>query len=315
MIIILRELLLPTLGDLMLEFKRKSEDWWPIVKTGRTHLQDATPIRLGQVFLGYAGQCEKAIRRLRYAESELYEVPLGGTAVGTSINTHAEFAARVCTWIGKETGIPLRETDNHFQAQSCLDALVFASGSVRAAATALMKIANDIRWLGSGPRAGIGELQLPAVQPGSSIMPGKVNPVIAESLIQVCAQVIANDIAVGIGNTWGNFELNTMMPLIYINTCESAKLLASAAGNFARRCVRELKSTDRGPALVEQGLMLVTALAPIVGYDQAAEIAKRAASTGKTIREVAANVTNLSHEELNRLLDPACMTEPGYCSK
>ena len=315
LILILREQLVPALEELREEFKRKSEEWWCIVKTGRTHLQDATPIRLGQEFLGYAGQCEKALRRLGYAESELCEVPLGGTAVGTSTNTHEEFAARVCAWIGKETGIPLRETDNHFQAQSCLDALVFASGSVRAAATALMKIANDIRWLGSGPRAGIGELQLPAVQPGSSIMPGKVNPVIAESLIQVCAQVIGNDIVVGIGNTWGNFELNTMMPLIYINACQSAKLLASATGNFARRCVRGLRATNRGPALVEQGLMLVTALAPVVGYDQAVEIAKQAAGSGKTIREVAASVTNLSHEELNQLLDPALMTEPGYCSK
>ncbi len=310
LILIFRESLVPALQALKEEFAKKAGEWWGIIKTGRTHMQDATPIRLGQEFLGYAGQCDRAIRRLGYAERELYEVPLGGTAVGTSINTHKDFAHRVCAWIEKETGIPLRETDNHFQAQSSLDAVVFASGTVRTAATALMKIANDIRWLASGPRAGIGELEMPAVQPGSSIMPGKVNPVLAESLIQACAQVIGNDVAVGTGNAWGNLELNTMMPLIYRNTAHSASILAAAAGNFAARCVGGLRATERGPALVEQGLMLATALAPVLGYDKAAEIAKQAAATGQSIRTVAKTLTQLTDAQLNDLLNPSHMTEP-----
>jgi fumarate hydratase class II len=307
LLLIFREQLAPALRELRDAFAAKSTLFWDIVKTGRTHLQDATPIRLGQEFLGYAGQCEKAVRRLGYAEKELCEAPLGGTAVGTGTHTHPEFSRRVCAWIEQETGVPLRETDNHFQAQSCLDAVVFASGAVRTAATALMKIANDIRWLGSGPRAGIGELELPAVQPGSSIMPGKVNPVIAESLIQVCAQVIGNDVAVAAGNTWGNFELNTMMPLIYLNTSQSSRLLAAASENMSRKCIAGLKATDRGPALVENGLMLATALAPVIGYDVAAEVAKRAAATGKTIYEVAGSMTDLQDEELRALMDPSRM--------
>jgi fumarate hydratase class II len=311
LILILRESLVPALQALREELTKKSGEWWNIIKTGRTHMQDATPIRLGQEFLGYAGQCDRAIRRLGYAERELYEVPLGGTAVGTSINTPKEFAHRVCAWIENETGIPLHETDNHFQAQSSLDAVVFASGTVRTAATALMKIANDIRWLASGPRAGIGELEMPAVQPGSSIMPGKVNPVIAEALIQACAQVIGNDVAVGTGNAWGNLELNTMMPLIYRNTAHSASILAAAASSFASRCVGGLRATERGPALVEQGLMLATALAPVLGYDKAAEIAKQAAATGQSIRTVAKTLTQLADEQLLELLNPAHMTEPG----
>ena len=310
--LVFREALIPALEELGAEFRSKSEEFWPVVKTGRTHLQDATPIRLGQEFLGYAGQCEKGIRRLRYAEQELCEVPLGGTAVGTGTNTPAEFAGRVCAWIAKETGIPVRETDNHFQAQNCLDPVVFASGAVKTLAAALMKTANDIRWMGSGPRAGIGEIELPAVQPGSSIMPGKVNPVIAESIIQVCAQVIGNDAVVATANAWGNFELNTMMPVMYQNLSHSAQLLAAATSNFARQCVKDLKATDRGPALVEQGLMLATSLAPVVGYDKAAEIAKEAAARGKTIREVARAMTDLSEAELTKLLDPARMTEPGF---
>jgi len=307
LLLILREELAPALCELRDAFAAKSEAFRDIIKTGRTHLQDATPIRLGQEFLGYAGQCEKAVRRLGYAEKELCEVPLGGTAVGTATNTHSEFSRRVCAWVEKETGVPLRETDNHFQAQSCLDAVVFAGGAVRTAATALMKIANDIRWLGSGPRAGIGELELPAVQPGSSIMPGKVNPVIAESLIQVCAQVIGNDVVAAVGNTWGNFELNTMMPLIYLNTSRSARLLAAASANMSRKCVAGLKATERGPALVENALMLATALAPVLGYDRAAEIARHAAATGKTIYEAARSMTQLTDEELRALLDPARM--------
>lgn len=303
--------LAPALERLRTALLQKSEEFWPIIKTGRTHLQDATPIRLGQEFLGYAGQVERAIRRLRYAQQELAEVALGGTAVGTGINTHPEFARRVCALLSRELGIEVRETDNHFCMQSTLDNAVMASGCLRTIAVSLMKIANDIRWMGSGPRAGLGELQLPEVQPGSSIMPGKVNPVIAESLIQVCGQVLGNDQAVVQAGQGSYFELNVMMPLAARNLLESIELLASAADNFRQKCVEGLRATERGPEMVEKGLMLATALAPAIGYDAAAEVAKEAARTGRTIREVAREHTGLSEEELDRLLDPTGMTEPG----
>jgi fumarate hydratase class II len=303
--------LAPALERLRTALLQKSEEFWPIIKTGRTHLQDATPIRLGQEFLGYAGQVERAIRRLRYAQQELAEVALGGTAVGTGINTHPEFARRVCALLSRELGIEVRETDNHFCMQSTLDNAVMASGCLRTIAVSLMKIANDIRWMGSGPRAGLGELQLPEVQPGSSIMPGKVNPVIAESLIQVCGQVLGNDQAVVQAGQGSYFELNVMMPLAARNLLESIELLASAADNFRQKCVEGLRATERGPEMVEKGLMLATALAPAIGYDAAAEVAKEAARTGRTIREVARERTGLSEEELDRLLDPTGMTEPG----
>ncbi|MER3397441.1 MAG: aspartate ammonia-lyase [Chloroflexota bacterium] len=307
----IKEELVPALTELERALRAKAEEFWPIIKTGRTHLMDATPIRLGQEFLGYAGQVERGLRRLRHAEEELSELALGGTAVGTGVNTHPEFARRVIGRLAAWTGLNLRETDNHFQAQAAMDGAVEASGVLRTIAVSLLKIANDIRWMGSGPRAGLGELLLPEVQPGSSIMPGKVNPVIPESLIQVCAHVIGNDTAVMLGGQWGFFELNTMMPLIGYNLLESISLLASATKNFTEKCVLGLKATERGPELVEKGLMLATALAPVIGYDAAAAIAKEAARTGRTIREVARERTNLSEEELDRILDPARMVEPG----
>lgn len=310
-LLLLRDRLRPALLELLEALREKAEAFMPIVKTGRTHLMDATPIRLGQEFWGYAGQVERALRRLAKAEEELYELPLGGTAVGTGMGAHPEFARRVIARLAKTFGMPLVETTNHFQAQACLDAVVFASGALRTYATSLMKIANDIRWMGSGPHAGLGELELPAVQPGSSIMPGKVNPVIPESVIQVCAHVMGNDLVVAMGNQWGNFELNTMMPVIAYNICQGISLLAAATENFARRCVRDLRPTSRGPELVERGLMLATALAPVIGYDAAAAIAQEAARTGRTIREVARERTTLSDEELERILDPGRMTEPG----
>ena len=219
----------------------------PIIKTGRTHLQDATPIRLGQEFLGYAGQAERAIARVRQAQDDLCEVALGGTAVGTGVNTHPEFASRVCARLSDIMGIPVRETTNHFQAQSTLDTIVAASSALKTVAVGLMKVANDVRWLGSGPRAGIGEIALPEVQPGSSIMPGKVNPVIPESVCQVAAQVIGNDAAIAIAGQSGNFEINVMMPLAAYNLLQSVQLLASVTSNFVEQCVKGIEATEKGP--------------------------------------------------------------------
>ncbi len=310
-LILLREELEPALAGLQDALAAKAEEFVPVVKTGRTHLQDATPIRLGQEFRGYAGQVQRALRRLSHAREELSEVALGGTAVGTGVNTHPQFARLVCARLSREAGVTVRETDNHFQAQSTLDAVLEASGVLRTVAVSLMKIGNDIRFLGSGPRAGLGELALPEVQPGSSIMPGKVNPVIVEALVQACAQVVANDLAVTQAGQWGFFELNTMMPLAAYNLLQSVRLLAASAANFSRRCVSGLRATDRGPALVEQGLMLATALAPAIGYDAAARVAKAAAESGRGIRETAREMTDLGDGDLDRLLDAAAMTEPG----
>jgi fumarate hydratase class II len=303
--------LIPALFSLEQALSQKAEEFMPIIKTGRTHLQDATPIRLGQEFLGYAGQVERGIARLRHAQNELSEVALGGTAVGTGINTHPEFARRVCERLSALNDVTVRETSNHFQAQNTLDNIVETSGVLNTLAVSLMKIANDIRWLGSGPRAGIGEIELPAVQPGSSIMPGKVNPVIAESVCMVCAQVMGNHTTITIAGQSGNFEINVMMPVAAYNLLQSISLLAASARNFTGQCIRGIKATSRGPEMVERGLAIGTALAPVIGYDAAAEIAKEAAKTGKTIREVARERTNLSEEELDRILDPASMTKPG----
>jgi len=301
--------LLPALEKLRKALQEKAGQFDGVVKTGRTHLQDATPIRLGQEFLGYAGQMERGIERLLKAQDDLSEVALGGTAVGTGVNTQPEFAARVCERLSERFGVEVRETENHFQAQSAMDATVFTSGALKTVAVSLMKISNDIRWLGSGPRAGIGEIALPEVQPGSSIMPGKVNPVIAESVAMVAAQVMGNDATITIAGQSGNFELNVMLPLIAYNLLQSIDLLANAAENLTDQCVSGIEATERGPELVEQGLMLATALAPVIGYDKAAEISKQAYKTGKTIRDIAREETDLSEEELDRLLDARKMTE------
>jgi fumarate hydratase class II len=303
--------LIPALDRLDAALDLKAEEFWPVVKTGRTHLQDATPIRLGQEFRGYAGQIERGVRRLRRAQEELSEVALGGTAVGTGVNSHPKFAAQVCDLLSKELKTAIRETENHFQAQNTLDSVLEASGSLRTVAVSLQKVANDIRWLGSGPRAGLGELALPEVQPGSSIMPGKVNPVIAESVIQVVAQVIGCDAAICHAAQGSYFELNLMMPVAAYNLLEAINLLANASDNFTEQCIKGLQATERGPEMVERGLMLATALAPAIGYDAAADVAKTAAKTNRTIREVAREKTQLSDSELDRLLDPAKMTEPG----
>ena len=276
----IKENLLPALKELEDSLRAKSEEFWDVVKTGRTHLQDATPIRLGQEFLGYAGQIEFAGKRAEKALAELSLLALGGTAVGTGIGMHPEFATRVINRLRELTGLDLSETTNHFQAQSTLDAAVAASGELKSIAVGMMKIANDLRWLGSGPRAGIGEIALPEVQPGSSIMPGKVNPVIAESVTMVSAQVIGNDATIAIAGQSGNFELNVMMPVAAHNLLESINLLASASENLARQCVNGLVATSKGPDMVMQGLAICTALAPIIVYDAAAGIAQDAAESG-----------------------------------
>jgi fumarate hydratase class II len=248
-------------------------------------LVDVNESRLGQVFLGYVGQMEKAVRRLWHAKEELALVPLGGTAVGTGINTHPEFAKRVLAIVSKDAGIDVRETDNHFQAQATIDAVVQASGTIRTIAVSLLKIANDIRLMGSGPRCGLGELALPEVQPGSSIMPGKVNPVITESLIQAASQSIANDVAVLQAGQWSFFELNTMLPFAAHNLVQSIEILGAATRNFAERCVRGINATGRGPEMVERGLAICTGLVPALGYD-AALIGTAFLSGPRTIAEV-----------------------------
>ena len=303
--------LVPALEELRTALLDKSKEYWSIVKTGRTHLQDATPIRLGQEFLGFAGQVERGLKRLAHAQEELSEAALGGTAVGTGVNCHPEFPARVCERVSNATGINIRETENHFQAQNSIDAIVEASGSIRTVALSLYKIANDITWMGTGPRAGIGELVLPEVQPGSSIMPGKVNPVIPEALLQVIAHVVGNDLAIVQSAQRSFFELNTMLPVAAHNLLESIALLASATGNFTTQCLTGLQATSQGPDMVEKGLMLGTALAPVIGYDKAAGLAKEAAKSGRTIREAALELTDLTDAELDEILKPEKMTEPG----
>jgi fumarate hydratase, class II len=308
----IQDRLIPSLQRLEDSLRRRSADLWPVVKTGRTHLQDATPIRLGQELLGWAGQIQRGRRRAATALEELTELALGGTAVGTGVNTHPDFARRVVDRLAAATGIRFRETDNHFQAQSRLDGVVSASAALRTVAISLHTIAGDIRLLGCGPRAGIGEIALPAVQPGSSIMPGKVNPVICESVTMVAAQVIGNDATVAFAGAAGSIlELNVMMPVAAYNLLQSIALLSSSSVNLAEQCVDGIEATDRGPRLVEEGLMTSTALAPRLGYDAAAAIAKEAFRSGRTVREVARERNQLTEAELAELLDPARMTEPG----
>ncbi len=310
-LIAIKEQLEPALNTLSKSLNDKSQEFWSVIKTGRTHLQDATPIRLGQEFSGFAGQIENGLVRVERIKEALSEVALGGTAVGTGVNTHPEFSSRVCKIVSEVAGISVRETSNHFQAQSTLDAAVEASGTLRAIATSLHKIANDIRFMACGPRAGIGEIILPEVQPGSSIMPGKINPVISESVIQVVAQVYGNDATVAVSGQGGYFELNTMMPVVAFNILQTISLLASSANNFAVQCVDGIQSTSTGPDMVERGLMLGTALAPEIGYDLAADIAKTAAREGSTIREVAKIKTELTDDKLTELLNPEEMTKPS----
>jgi fumarate hydratase class II len=303
--------LIPALLQLQRALESKSKEFWPVIKTGRTHLQDATPIRLGQEFKGYAGQVEESIRRARAALDELAYVPLGGTAVGTGLNSHPRFARLVCARLAKATGLPIRETRNHFHAQATLDTLVAAHGGLRTIAVSLWKIGSDIRLMGTGPIAGLGELRLPETQPGSSIMPGKVNPVIVESLTMVVARVLGNDLTVTMcGQSGSLFELNVMMPVAGVAGLESIALLAATARNFRERCIEGLQATARGPELVELSPMLATALNPVIGYDEAAKIAKESIRTGRPIRELA-RAHGVSEAALNKVLDLGKMTKPG----
>ncbi len=304
--------LLPALNSLQSILEEKAREFDRVVKIGRTHLQDATPIRLGQEFSGYASMVQHGMRRLENTGRHLAELAVGGTAVGTGINTHPAFAGLVVGKISEMTGLTFREAENHFEAQGAKDALVEASSALKTLATSLMKMANDIRWLGSGPRCGIGEIILPEVQPGSSIMPGKVNPVIPEALCQVAAQVIGNDATIAIGGMSGNFELNVMMPVMAHNLLQSISLLANASLLFAQKYVRGLKADgERCREMIEKSLAMATALSPHIGHDAAARIAREAYESGKTIRQVAREKKVLPSEKLEKILDPWRMTEPG----
>ncbi len=303
--------LVPALERLQRALEAKSKEFWPVIKTGRTHLQDATPIRLGQEFKGYAGQVEESVRRAHGAVDELSRVPLGGTAVGTGLNSHPQYARAVAARLAKVSRVAVKEAPNHFHAQATLDALVAAHGALRTIGTSLWKIGSDIRLMGSGPIAGLGELRLPETQPGSSIMPGKVNPVIVESLLMVIARVYGNDTTVVVSGQAGSiFELNVMMPVAADAILESITLLAAAVRNFSERCVEGLQATDRGPELVERSPMLATALNPVIGYDEAAKLAKESMRTGKSIRQLA-RAKGVSEKQLNKVLDLGKMTRPG----
>ena len=308
--------LLPALRRLHGALRRKSQQFNRIVKTGRTHLADATPIRLGQEFSGYARQIELSIERIQAASKGLEELALGGTAVGTGINRHREFPSRAIKKISEMTGLSFREAGNHFEAQAAKDAVVQASGSLKTLAVSLTKIANDLRWLSSGPRCGIGEIGLPDTQPGSSIMPGKVNPVLCESVLQVAAHVIGCDATITICGQAGNFELNVMMPVMALRFLEAITLSANVVKAFTEKCVLGIEANkERCEEMVEKSLAMVTALAPVIGYDAAARIAKEAFATGKTVREVARARKVLPEKKLNKLLDPWQMTKPGIPEK
>ncbi|MCB2223092.1 MAG: class II fumarate hydratase [Actinobacteria bacterium] len=304
--------LLPALDRLAASLEAKADEFDGVVKSGRTHLMDATPVRLGQEFGGYAAQIRKGAARVDAALDGLCELALGGTAVGTGINAPEGFAAAVIEGIARRTGLPFREADDHFEAQGGKDAAVAASGALKALAGGMFKVANDLRWLASGPATGIGEIRLPALQPGSSIMPGKVNPVIPEAVLQAAAQVFGNDAAVTWGGANGTLELNVMMPLIARNLLESIGLLAVSADLLAERCVDGITADEaRAADLVGRNVIIVTALAPRIGYDRAAEVAKRAAAEGRPVREVALEMGVLPADELDAALDLRGMTEGG----
>jgi len=308
--------LIPALRKLQRALAGKAKDFDPIVKIGRTHLQDATPIRLGQEFGGYARQVQLGIRRLEKLRNSLAELPLGGTAVGTGINTHPKFADKAIQHLSKLTGLKFREAANHFEAQSAKDAIVETSGMLKTIAVSLTKISNDIRWLASGPRCGIGEISLPETQPGSSIMPGKVNPVIVESVLMASAQVIGNDLTVTLAGESGVFELNLMMPVMAYNVLQSIRLLAVSAANLTDRCVTGIQpNVERCNEMVEKSLAMCTALAPEIGYDEAAAIAKESYKTGKTVRQIALERKIMPPKRLKEILDPMRMTKPGIAAK
>lgn len=304
--------LIPSLETLRESLQAKAQEFSGVVKSGRTHLMDATPVTLGQEFGGYATQIKNGIGRLQKVLPELEEMALGGTAVGTGINAPDGFAADVISLMSERSGFPFVEAPDHFEAQGAKDAAVMASGALKTVAVSLFKIANDIRWLGSGPTAGLAEIRLPDLQPGSSIMPGKVNPVMSEMVMQVAAQVVGNDATITWSAANGNFELNVMMPVLAHNLSESITLLANAASVFAERCINGIEANEaRARELVERNVIVVTALNPHIGYDAGAKVAKEALATGKSVREVVLEQGLMTESELDRVLDLKRMTEGG----
>ena len=308
--------LLPELNKLKKSLTKKSQEFKDIIKIGRTHLQDATPITLGQEFSGYCQMIENSIERINSNLPFLYQLAQGGTAVGTGINTHKDFGKLIAEELSKITNLDFKETNNHFEAQATQDSVVQLSGSLKTLSVSLYKISNDIRWLGSGPRSGLGELILPAVQPGSSIMPGKINPVICESLIQVTSQVIGYDNSITLGGMGGVFELNLMLPLIGSNILESINILSNGIKMFRLKLIDDLKANEQTcMGYIEESLAMCTTLAPIIGYDKAAQIAKKAYQTDKTVREICLEQNVLSKEELKIFLDPYNMISPNDTNK
>jgi len=307
----IRQKLLPALRALRATLKDKSEAFADVVKIGRTHLQDATPLTLGQEFSGYVAQLDLAESAILAALTPLYELAAGGTAVGTGLNTHAEFGERIAALLARSTGMPFKSAANKFAALASHDALVSAHGALKTLAAALMKIANDVRWLASGPRSGLGEISIPENEPGSSIMPGKVNPTQCEALTMVCCQVFGNDVAITVGGASGNFELNVFKPLIAHNFMQSVRLLADGMVSFEKYCVRGIEANREHIAdLLERSLMLVTALAPHIGYDRAAEIAKRAHREGSTLKQAALALGYVTEDEFELWVRAAEMTRP-----
>jgi fumarate hydratase class II len=306
------EVLLPSLRHLHGTLKKREAEFRDIVKTGRTHLMDAMPIRLAQEISGWAFQVEQAVERIESTLPRLAKLAIGGTAVGTGVNTPAEFGKIVANRLAGRTKIPFAETNNHFAAQAVMDSAVELSGQLKATASSFMKMANDLRWMNSGPIAGLGELSLPSLQPGSSIMPGKVNPVMCEMMMMVAAQVTGNDAAITVANQQGNFELNVMLPVIAHNLLQSITLLGNASRLLADKAIAGFTvNRERVTGLLDKNPILVTALNPVIGYDRAAQIAKKAYAEGRPLKDVAAEMTDLSKEELNKLLDPRTMTEGG----
>lgn len=306
------ETLLPGLEHLRDTLDRKAETLDEIVKTGRTHLMDALPIRFSQEISGWSAQLDQSAQRLRSSLPRVSALALGGTAIGTGVNAHPEFGPRVAKRLARQTGLPFLSSRNYFMSLASQDAIVELSGQIKAAAVAVMKISNDLRWMNSGPRAGIGDIALPSLQPGSSIMPGKVNPVIPEAAAMVCAQVIGNDLTVTIGGQSGSFQLNVMLPVIVCNVLESARLLGNVSRVLADKAVAGFKVNEAHVAdLVEKNPILVTALNPVIGYETGAAVAKKAYAEGRKLKDVASEMTDLSGEDLDRLLDPKKMTEGG----
>ena len=305
--------LLPALEGLQASLEAKTKEFWEVLKIGRTHLMDATPVRLGQEFSGYAKQVERAVDRTHKALKACHELALGGTAVGTGLNCHPEFPPKAIAFIAQQTGIEFKEAENHFEAQAAKDALLEAHGQLNTIAASLFKIANDIRLLGSGPRCAIGELSLPATQPGSSIMPGKVNPVMAEAVTMVASRVFGNHTTVTWAAANGHFELNVFMPVMTAALLESIRLLANVAAIFREKCVDGITANEeRCTSLIEFSLSMVTSLAPVIGYDPASKIAKESVETGKTVRELCLeqlDALGITEEQLTAALDPAAMTK------